>query len=110
MGKALLCLVSAPLLFAASLVAADLAGEWKFTAPPNPNAKGGRGGAETRYFFKVSGSTFTGTAVVNRGMSDVLNGSIQGSHITFERMDGSGRKTPYLGDLNGEELTVSILN
>ena len=110
MRKVLVCLVCGPVLFAASPAAADLSGEWKFTAPANPNGRGGRGPVETLYFFKVSGNSFTGTSVVNRGIADLVNGSVQGSHITFERIDGSGRKTAYQGDMKGEELVISLVN
>src|ERR1700722_3338446 len=93
--------------FAAPLAlgAAELAGTWKYTAPPNPNAKGNRPPAETVYVIKVDGNHFTGTVLVNRGMADILNGAIEGSQITFERLDGNGRKTPFKGEINGDELS-----
>jgi hypothetical protein len=72
--------------------AAELAGTWKYTAPPNPNAKGNQRPAETVYVIKVDGKSFTGTMLVNRGMSDILNGAIDGSQITFERLDASGAR------------------
>jgi alpha-galactosidase len=90
--------------------AAELAGTWKYTAPPNPNAKGNRPPAETVYAIKVEGSHFTGTMLVNRGISEILNGAIDGSQITFERLDASGRKTPFKGEINGNQLTVSPAN
>ena len=43
-------------------------------------------------------------------MSDILNGAIDGSHITFERFEASGRKTPYKGEIDGDKLTVSLAN
>ena len=46
MRKTLICFCFvAPL----ALGAAELAGTWKYTAPPNPNAKGNRPPAETVY-------------------------------------------------------------
>jgi alpha-galactosidase len=93
-----------------TLGAAQLAGTWKYTAPPNPNAKGNRPPAETVYVIKVDGNHFSGTMLVNRGMADILNGAIDGPQITFERMDGNGRKTAFKGEINGEELSVSLAN
>jgi alpha-galactosidase len=107
MRKTLICLcLMAPL----ALGAAELAGTWKYTAPPNPNAKGNRPPAETVYVIKVDGNRFTGTMLVNRGIADILNGAIDGDRITFERLDGSGRKTAYKGEINGGQLTVSLAN
>jgi alpha-galactosidase len=107
MRKSLLCFC---LLAPFTLGAAELAGTWKYTAPPNPNAKGNQRPAETVYVIKVDGKSFTGTMLLNRGMSDILNGAIDGSQITFERLEASGRKTPYKGELDGEKLTVSLAN
>jgi alpha-galactosidase len=106
MRKAFLSLI----LIAPLLGAAELAGTWKFQPPPNPNAPPNRQPGETIYCFKVEGSKFTGTSVVNRGMADIVDGAIDGAHITFDRVDGSGRKTPYKGELNGDELTVQMAN
>ena len=78
MRKTLICFCFvAPL----ALGAAELAGTWKYTAPPNPNAKGNQRPAETVYVIKVDGSRFTGTMLVNRGMSDIVNGAIQGPRL-----------------------------
>jgi hypothetical protein len=53
-----------------ALGAAELAGPWKYTAPPHPNAKGDRPPAETLYVIKVDGKRFTGTMLVNRGIAE----------------------------------------
>jgi hypothetical protein len=95
---------------AAASAPAELAGTWKYTAPPNPNAKGNRPPAETVYVIKVDGNRFTGTMLVNRGIADILNGAIDGTQITFERLDGNGRKTPFKGEISGDRLTVSLAN
>jgi hypothetical protein len=44
--------------------AAELAGTWKYTAPPNPNAKGNQRPAETVYVIKVDGKNLTGKMLV----------------------------------------------
>jgi len=107
MRKILICFcLMAPL----ALGAAELAGMWKYAAPPNPNAKGNRPPAETVYVIKVKGNRFTGTMLVNRGIADILNGSTDGDRITFERLDGSGHKTAYRGEISGDQLTVSLAN
>ena len=60
MRKVLTCFC---LLAPLTLGAAELAGTWKYTAPPNPNAKGNQRPAETVYVIKVEGKRFTGTMV-----------------------------------------------
>ncbi|MBZ5620178.1 MAG: glycoside hydrolase family 27 protein [Acidobacteriia bacterium] len=108
-------LVSLSLAMPMLLGAAELAGTWKFQPPPNPQAQANPKGPirqprETIYCFKVEGNQFTGTAVRNGGIADIVNGAIDGSHITFENVDGSGRKTPFKGEINGEELTIQLTN
>ncbi len=97
------------LLIAPLLGAADLSGTWKFQPPPNPNAPANRQPRAAIYVFKVEGAKFTGTAVTN-GIGDILNGAIDGAHITFDRMDGNGTKVPYKGEINGDQLTVQMAN
>ncbi len=107
MSRFLLSLaLSVPML----LGAADLAGTWKFQPPPNPNAPANRQPRESIYVFKVEGGHFTGTAVRNGGIADIENGAVDSTHITFDVVDGSGRKTPWKGEINGEELTVQLVN
>ncbi len=43
-------------------------------------------------------------------MADIRNGAIDGTHLTFDRFDASGRATPYKGELAGDELTVQLVN
>ena len=105
MRKTLLCLI----LIAPLLSAAELSGTWKFQPPPNPQAPPNRQPRETVYVFKVDGTHFTGTAVAG-GISDILNGVIDGNHITFDRLEQNGSKVPYKGDINGDELTVQMSN
>ncbi len=95
------------LVFAPLLGAAELSGTWKFQPPPNPQAPPNRQPRETIYVFKVDGNKFTGTSVTN-GIGDISDGVIDGSHITFDRMDGSGVKVPFKGEINGDELTVQM--
>jgi alpha-galactosidase len=105
MRKSLVSLI----LIVPVLGAAELSGTWKFQPPPNPQAPPNRQPRETIYVFQTNGTRFTGTAVTN-GISDVLNGIVDGSHITFDRLDGNGRLTPYKGELNGDQLTIQLLN
>ena len=96
-------------LFASLGAAANLAGTWKFTPPPNPQAPPNRQPREIIYVFQVDGAHFTGTLVQN-GMADIRNGAIDGTHLTFDRYDANGRSTPYRGELAGDELTVQMVN
>ncbi len=105
MHRASVCLC----LFASLGAAANLAGTWKFTPQPNPQAPPNRQPREIVYVFKVDGAHFMGTLVQN-GMADIRNGAIDGSHLTFDRFDASGRTTPYKGELAGDELTVQLVN
>ena len=102
-------ILSTLIVFIPLLGAAELSGTWKFTPPPNPQAPPNRQPRESIYVFKVDGTKFTGTAATP-GIADILNGVIDGNHITFDRMDGSGNKVPYKGEINGEELTVQMAN
>jgi alpha-galactosidase len=106
MRRAIVCLC----IFASSGAAANLAGTWKFIPPPNPQAPPNRQPRETIYVFKVDGAHFTGTLVLNGGMSDIRNGAIDGTRLTFDRYDANGRTTPYKGELAGDELTVQLVN
>ncbi len=103
MRKTILCFC----FLAPLCVAADLAGTWKFTPPPNPQAKGNRQPREQIFVFKVDGTHFTGTIAVP-GIADIRNGVIEGTHITFDRIDGNGRAVSFKGDLSGEELSVEL--
>ena len=82
--------VSVCLCWFASLgAAANLAGTWKFTPPPNPQTPPNRQPREIIYVFKVDGARFTGTLVQN-GMADIRNGAIDGTRLTFDRFDANG--------------------
>jgi len=96
-------------LLAPLLGAAELSGTWKFQPPPDPNAPPNRQPREIVYVFKVDGTKFTGTSVTN-AIGDIRNGTIDGTHITFDRLDASGNKAAYKGELNGDELTVEMAN
>src|SRR5271157_1866601 len=105
MRKILACLI----LIAPLLRAAELSGTRKFPPPPNPQAAPNRQPRETIYVFKVDGTKFTGT-VANPSIGDILNGVIDGAHITFDRMDGNYTKVSFKGEINGDELTVQMAN
>ena len=105
MRKTLLSLI----LVAPLLGGAELSGTWKFQPPPNPQAPPNRQPRETVYVFKVDGNHFTGTALAG-GIVDIRNGVIDGNHITFDRYEQSGSLVPYKGDINGDELTVQMVN
>ncbi len=91
------------------LGAAELSGTWKFQPPPNPQAPANRQPRETVYVFKVAGTRFTGTAQAN-GISDILNGVIDGNHINFDRLEQNGNLVPYKGDIEGDQLTIQMTN
>lgn len=97
------------LLIAPLLGAAELSGTWKFQPAPNPQAPPNRQPRAIVYVFNVDGTKFTGTAVTN-GIGDIADGVIDGNHITFDRVDVNGHKTAYKGDLNGDSLTVEMVN
>ncbi len=103
--------ISLCILSAASVgTAADLAGTWKFTPPPNPQAPPNRQPRETIYVFKVDGNHFTGTVVQNNGISDMRNGVIDGARITFDRYSADGRSVAYKGELESDDLRVELAN
>jgi alpha-galactosidase len=102
----LLLSIAAPL----ALSAADLAGTWKFQPPPSPQAPSNRQPRETVYVFKVEGNKFTGAAALRGAISDIVDGIIDGNHITFNLLNAAGTKPAYKGELNGDELTVEPVN
>jgi alpha-galactosidase len=98
------------LTFAALTQAAELAGTWRLQPPPNAPANFRR---EAIYVFKVDGNKFTGVMASPGNRLDLVNGVIDGTKITFDQkseFDIPPRLTPYKGELNGDELSISLTN
>jgi alpha-galactosidase len=98
------------LLFSALAPAADLGGTWQYEQA----GRGGRGPSTVNTFvFKVSGTKFTGLYATPQQVLDIVNGSIDGTAITFQTSDDHGSIPPrlanYTGTLEGDQLTITLV-
>lgn len=86
--------------------AADIDGKW--TAETQ-----GRNGPQTQtLMLKASGSTLTGSLDGGRGATDIANGKIEGSNVSFDIVrqgrDGNPNTTNYKGTLSGDDLKLTV--
>jgi hypothetical protein len=90
---------------AAIVVAADATGKWTFEQQ-------GRNGAQTVTLnLKADGSNLTGTISGRGGDTEISNGKIDGSNVSFSvtrEMQGNKFETKYSGTLSGDELKLKI--
>ncbi len=91
---------------AVSALAADIDGKWISQTP-------GRDGTtrEVTYTLKADGATLTGTMSTGRGESQIVDGKINGSEISFaivQSRGGEERRREYTGKLAGDELTLTV--
>lgn len=100
MRTAFLCL-----LLSSVIGAADLGGTWHFEQTGRNGQK-----RETFYIFKAEGDKFTGLVATQGDQREIVNGTIDGNHITFDtrfEFDDTGRLTPFTGEINGDELKLA---
>jgi hypothetical protein len=101
--KILLIGAAALLILLASAWAADVAGKWVSQMPGRDG-----GTSETTYFFKVDGTTLTGTMTSTRGENEISEGKVNGDEISFvivrKMQDGSEFKMLYKGKVSGDEI------
>ena len=86
--------------------AADIDGKW--TAETQ-----GRNGPQTQTLtLKSSGATLTGSLDGGRGATDITNGKVEGSNVSFDIVrqgrDGANNTTNYKGELSGDELKLTV--
>lgn len=98
-GYLLLCLLGA-----AACIAAPVDGKW--TAEVQ-----GRQGTQTQTLtLKANGSALTGSLDTGRGATDITEGKIDGSTVSF-KVTRNGQKgtntTDYTGTLSGDELKLT---
>ncbi len=101
MRNILLC----ALLLTSYAGAADLTGTWRFER----TSQDGRKRVST-YVFKSEGNKFTGLVANQSDQRDIVNGVIDGNHITFDtkyEFDDPGKLTPFKGELDGDQLKIS---
>jgi alpha-galactosidase len=107
MHRFALCGLAFALLGATFARGADLAGTWQ-------NEQPGRGGQVniTTCVFQVSGDKITGTYATPQRAFNIANGRVNGAAITFQTSDGfqiPPRVTEYKGEVNGEELALTMV-
>jgi hypothetical protein len=98
-GSLLLCALGA-----LSCMAASVDGKWTVQVQ-------GRNGAQTQTLtLKSNGSTLTGSLDMGRGATDIAEGKIDGSNVTF-KVSRAGRNgnttTDYSGKLDGDDLKLT---
>lgn len=83
---------------------ADIDGKWTADA-------GGKGGPQT-LTLKASGMTLTGALEGRRGPSEISEGMVHGSDVTFKivrDMGDKGKMTQaYQGKLDGDSLNLTV--
>lgn len=93
-------------LFASTLLAADISGEWKGTA------EGPNGPIERTFVFQQDGTKLTGeTTSEFTGKSTVENGKVEGDTVTFTitaTFQGNEMKLKYNGKIAGDEITLDV--
>ena len=89
-------------LFAASIQAADISGQWQAQIP-------GRDGTpmDTTFKFKVSGAQVSGTIENQYGEREISEGKLSGDDISFTvNIDAGGNQMTFLyqGKVSGSEI------
>jgi len=98
-------LVLVSCVLAAVAFAADVSGKWTYETQ-------GRNGPQTATLtLKADGSNLTGTVSGRGGETEISNGKVEGSNISFEvtrEMNGNKFTMKYNGTLAGDELKLKI--
>ncbi len=94
------------ILFASSVIAADIAGTWKATA------EGPNGTMERTFIFKVDGNTLTGETTSSMlGKSIIENGKVDGGNLSFTitvKIQDEEMKLDYKGKVEGDTITLTV--
>jgi hypothetical protein len=113
MTKKLLFVVTIALVFAFSLLAADVTGKWVAEQP-------GRNGGpprQTTFDLKADGTKLTGTMLGGGGRGgaptpiEITDGKIDGDKVSFtvkRETPNGAMETKYNGTVSGDELTLKF--
>jgi hypothetical protein len=88
------------LALAVSVLAADISGKWKTTAP------GGDGG-DIIFTFKVDGDKLTGSVAGPMGDMPISDGKLEGNNITFSVAMGDN-KIVHKGTVSANEIKLKV--
>ena len=95
-------------VFAFSLLAADVSGTWKATADFGGQTM------ERTFTFKVDGNKLTGETTSSRmGTSTITDGKVEGDNISFTitvKFQDNEMKLNYKGKVNGNEIKFTVEN
>ena len=115
--------ISAPLQLLGQQDAPDISGEWQLTREGGGGGRGGggggaRGGGGRRggggpsdMTIEQNGATFTGTLELPFGASDIQDGKIDGTDVSFSVTFQSPRGTiemVYTGTIEGDTMTGTL--
>jgi hypothetical protein len=94
------------ILFAFTLSAADISGNWKATADM------GQGPMERTFVFKQEGAKLTGETTSSfAGKSTIENGKVEGDDVSFTitmKMMDQEMKMNYKGKVSGNEIKLTV--
>jgi len=114
MTKKLLFVVTIALVFAFSIMAADVTGKWTFEQP----GRGGNPGRPVTITLKQDGAKLTGEVPgMGRGgdapppPAQVMDGKVDGNNVSFtvkREMNGNTVVTKYEGVVDGDSMKLKI--
>ena len=114
MTKKLLFVVTIALVFAFTIMAADVSGKWTFEQP----GRGGNPGRPVTITLKQDGAKLTGQVPgMGRGgdnpppPTEITDGKVDGNNVSFtvkREFNGNTMVTKYEGTVNGDEMKLKI--
>jgi len=114
MTKKLLFVVTIALVFAFTIMAADVSGKWTFEQP----GRGGNPGRAVTITLKQDGAKLTGQVPgMGRGgdnpppPTEITDGKVDGNNVSFtvkREFNGNSMVTKYEGTVNGDEMKLKI--
>jgi len=114
MTKKLLFVVTIALVFAFTIMAADVSGKWTFEQP----GRGGNPGRPVTITLKQDGAKLTGQVPgMGRGgdnpppPTEITDGKVDGNNVSFtvkREFNGNSMVTKYEGTVNGDEMKLKI--
>lgn len=114
MTKKLLFVVTIALVFAFTIMAADVSGKWTFEQP----GRGGNPGRPVTITLKQDGAKLTGQVPgMGRGgdnpppPTEITDGKVDGNNVSFtvkREFNGNTMVTKYEGTVSGDEMKLKI--
>ena len=102
--------ISTPLQLLGQQDTPDISGEWQLTREGGGGGRGG-GGGPSAMMIEQDGATFTGTLELPFGASDIQDGKIDGTEVSFKVTFQSPRGTVemvYTGTLEDDTMSGTV--